>query len=131
MTRPKNAYFRLPLQQLSAKCKTLGSPARLEILDRIADRGLYVNELVAQLPLVQGTVSSHLQKLENADLVHVAEHGLYNEYILNIQALDDTIADLDRYRRYLKRECELVTDERRLDLNAPMARMKYLPGIKE
>lgn len=128
MTRPKNAYFPLPLQELSSKCKTLGSPARLEILDLIADQGLYFNELVAQLPLVKGTVSSHLRKLEDSNLVHMTEHGLYNQYGLNIQALDEIIAELDRYRRYLKRECDLITAETLPDSMLQAVKVERLPG---
>jgi len=55
---------------LARLAKAVGHPARVKILRLLAHRGQCVcNEIVAELPLAQSTVSQHLRALKDAGLV--------------------------------------------------------------
>lgn len=66
----KADLFPAPLADLSAYAKALAHPARLTILQTLAQRGACVcGEVVDVLPLAQATVSQHLRALKDAGLV--------------------------------------------------------------
>lgn len=55
---------------LSAMCKALGHPARLQILRiLIACQSCLCGDLVDRLPLAQSTISQHLKVLKSAGLI--------------------------------------------------------------
>ncbi|MBL7856555.1 MAG: winged helix-turn-helix transcriptional regulator [Cyclobacteriaceae bacterium] len=56
--------------QLSALAKALGHPARIAIIQFLANRNSCVcGDIVDKLPLSQSTVSQHLKELKNAGLI--------------------------------------------------------------
>jgi DNA-binding transcriptional ArsR family regulator len=65
----------------------VAEPRRRQILDALAERELSVNELVAQLDLIQPLVSKHLKVLREVGLVGVRTEGRQRVYSLNGQAL--------------------------------------------
>lgn len=65
----------------------VAEPRRRQILDALAERERSVNELVAQLDLIQPLVSKHLKVLREVGLVEVRTEGRQRVYSLNGQAL--------------------------------------------
>lgn len=56
-------------------CKTLGSPARIEILNVLQDREKTVGELTEALGLRQANVSQHLAVLRQRQVVATRKEG--------------------------------------------------------
>ncbi|HEX8328789.1 MAG TPA: metalloregulator ArsR/SmtB family transcription factor [Hymenobacter sp.] len=70
MAAHKREQFTQPEQQVAAIAKALGHPARIAILQLLAQRRACVcGELVLELPISQSTVSQHLKELKAAGLV--------------------------------------------------------------
>ena len=70
MATHKREHFTPAEQQLAAIAKALGHPARVAIVQLLAQRQACVcGELVLELPLSQSTVSQHLKELKAAGLV--------------------------------------------------------------
>lgn len=66
----KSTYFDEEQNQLSSLAKALGHPARIAILQVLMKQENCVcNDIVAQLPLAQATISQHLKVLKEAGLV--------------------------------------------------------------
>ena len=76
------------LATLAARAKALAHPARLAILQTLAQRGTCVcGEVVDVLPLAQATVSQHLRTLRDAGLVRGDVEGPRTCYCLDADAL--------------------------------------------
>jgi DNA-binding transcriptional ArsR family regulator len=69
--------------------KALADDTRQEIMKLLCCKWLSVNDVVAQMGgrVNQPTVSHHLKKLEEAELVHVRQEGRQRFYSLNQEAL--------------------------------------------
>lgn len=69
--------------------KALADDTRQEIMKLLCCKWLSVNDVVDQLggKVNQPTVSHHLKKLEEADLVHVRQEGRQRFYSLNQESL--------------------------------------------
>jgi ArsR family transcriptional regulator len=63
--------------------KTLASPRRLEILDRLSDGAREVGRLAAELGLSQPNVSQHLSVLRTAGMVEAERDGREVRYRLS------------------------------------------------
>lgn len=74
--------------------KALADPSRLRILDALNDRPHYVEELAERLHLAVSTVSFHLKKLEQANLVSKVKEQYYVMFYANRNALSLTLNDL-------------------------------------
>ena len=75
-------------EQLAVQLKAMAHPARLQILELLADRGECVcGEIVNVLPLAQSTVSQHLKILKEAGLLVGMIDGPRSCYCLDGQAL--------------------------------------------
>jgi rhodanese-related sulfurtransferase len=70
--------------------KALGNPARLEILELLAQRERTVDSLAAELGLSTANTSQHLQVLRGAGLVETRREGLFIHYRL----ADETVVPL-------------------------------------
>lgn len=104
-SRPEEYSFRI--QRLSGKCKALGYPARIEILNKLIRKGHFVNELTKVMPITQGAVSGHLEILKRQGFVEVEEKGLYNLYSYDIDKLvwlHEELGKLIKYQKRLARE---------------------------
>lgn len=93
----KADQFAADLGVLAAQAKALAHPARLAIIQLLADRDACVcGEIVEDLPLAQSTVSRHLKVLKEAGLVQGTIDGPSVCYCLDaaaIHALRDRFAD--------------------------------------
>ncbi len=80
--------FPLADEQLAAQLKALAHPARLQILELLADRGECVcGEIVSMLPLTQSTVSQHLKILKEAGLLIGTIDGTRSCYCVDSETL--------------------------------------------
>ena len=70
MASHKREQFTAAEQEIATIAKALGHPARVAILQLLAQRQACVcGELVLELPISQSTVSQHLKELKVAGLV--------------------------------------------------------------
>ena len=87
--RNTSDHFEPVLIQLSTMAKALAHPARLRILQVLAECSTCITgELVDQLPLAQATVSQHLQELKNAGFIRGEIQGPKTCYCLDQSAID-------------------------------------------
>ena len=90
-------------EKLAALLKATAHPARLRILELLAERGECVcGEIVEVLPLAQSTVSQHLKILKDAGLLTGTIDGPRSCYCLDAAALlrfrkafDERFGDLE------------------------------------
>ncbi len=90
---PAAANREAPLKRheaLAAFFQGLADPTRVRILDLLAERPRTVTELVDELDMAQGRVSSHLACLRWCGYVLATVDGRYNRY----QLIDDRIRSL-------------------------------------
>lgn len=81
---------RMNLEQLALTCKALSHPARLAILQTLAERGSCIcGEIVDVMPLSQATVSQHLKTLKNAGLIIGEIDGQRSCYCINTENMRD------------------------------------------
>jgi len=75
----------------------MGSEARLRIMRALLAAhpdGLVVGEIQAELGVAGATLSHHLEKLRNEDLVRVQREGTFLRYTANVEALQEVLAFL-------------------------------------
>lgn len=78
--------------ELSAFYKALANPVRLAIIEKLSITETCIcNDFVKELPFAQATISEHLRKLKQADLVSVCEKGSSSQYCLNKQRFKQLI----------------------------------------
>jgi DNA-binding transcriptional ArsR family regulator len=79
-------------EQLARIGKAMASPARLELLDLLAQCERTVDSLATELGLSMANTSQHLQALREAGLVETRKQGLFVHYRL----ADTSVNDLSR-----------------------------------
>ena len=85
-------------QKVSQVSQALSHPARIFIAEALWKEGpKYVQDLEKCMPLVQASISHHLGKLREIDLIGVEEHRLFNQYYLNKERLDELAAMYERW----------------------------------
>jgi ArsR family transcriptional regulator len=75
----------------------LGTETRLRIVRLLLSahpEGLVVGEIGSELGIPASTLSHHLEKLKNEDLVKVRRESTFLRYTANTQALQDILAFL-------------------------------------
>lgn len=87
---PKQALF----EQLAVIARALGSAARLELLDFLAQGARNVEELAQATGLAVANTSKHLQQLKAAGLVEARRDGKHVRYSLSDDRAIDAIGDL-------------------------------------
>ena len=91
----KTDLFPPDLARIAEAAKALTHPARLAILQTLAERGTCVcAEVVDDIPLAQATVSQHLKALKAAGLVRGEVDGPRSCYCLDAGAVRDLARDL-------------------------------------
>jgi ArsR family transcriptional regulator len=79
----KSEIFDKELQELANFAKVLSHPARLAILNYLAETKTCISgDISDQLPLSRATVSQHLKELRHAGLIHGEIDGLKINYCL-------------------------------------------------
>ncbi len=76
--------------------KALADRSRLRVAAALLERPHCVEELAERLSLSPSTVSFHLKKLEDAELVSMAREQYYAVYTLHPESLDMTLRNLLR-----------------------------------
>ena len=85
----KKEEFTVKEQELAAFAKAMSHPARIAILEILAQRNECIcGEIVDVLPLAQSTVSQHLKELKEAGLINGSEDGPRSCYCINWKAFD-------------------------------------------
>jgi ArsR family transcriptional regulator len=75
----------------------LGTETRLRIVRLLLSAhpvGLVAGEIGSELGIPASTLSHHLEKLKNEDLVNVRRESTFLRYTANVQALQDILAFL-------------------------------------
>jgi ArsR family transcriptional regulator len=75
----------------------IGTEARLRILRLLLSAhpdGMVVGDIGAELGIPASTLSHHLDKLKNEDLVKVRREGTYLNYSANTETLEDLLGFL-------------------------------------
>lgn len=76
--------------------KLLGNPLRYEICRLLSNEGpLVVTEIVQELGENQNTVSQHLSKLRDLDLVYYEREGSYLHYDIDREDIVEAILELE------------------------------------
>jgi ArsR family transcriptional regulator len=74
-------------QRLAKMLKALGNPVRFQIVEFLAANQMCMtNEIVANTPLAQSTVSQHLKVLKDAGMIRGEIEGPATCYCLNPEA---------------------------------------------
>lgn len=85
----KSAEFSAELVQLAELAKALSHPARIAILQTLAEKQMCIcGEIVEILPLAQATVSQHLKELKSAGLIKGEIEGKKSCYCIDWEALE-------------------------------------------
>lgn len=87
---PKQALF----EQLALVARALGSAARLELLDFLAQGERSVEDLAQVAGLSMANTSKHLQQLKSTGLVEASRDGKHIRYRLSDERVLDAIGDL-------------------------------------
>ena len=87
---PKQALF----EQMAVVARALGSAARLELLDFVAQGERNVEELARAAGLSVANTSKHLQQLKSAGLVEARRDGKHVRYRLSDDRTLDAVRDL-------------------------------------
>jgi ArsR family transcriptional regulator, arsenate/arsenite/antimonite-responsive transcriptional repressor len=89
MAENKSHIFSADRQYLSGYCNALSHPARVAILELLAEQGrMTCGEITEILPLAQPTVSQHLSKLKQENLVTFEKEGLKSFYRINLPEIE-------------------------------------------
>jgi ArsR family transcriptional regulator len=75
----------------------MGSEPRLRIVRLLLSAhpdGMFVGEIATELEITPSTLSHHLEKLKNEDLVRVQREGTFLRYTANTKALEDVLGFL-------------------------------------
>ena len=77
--------------------KALSDPVRREILLLLKDKTLSAGEIAKHFKMTQATVSYHLSKLKQADLIFENKYKNYIYYELNTSVLEEVILWLSQF----------------------------------
>src|ERR1700739_3859383 len=75
----------------------MGTEPRLRIMQLLLTahpEGLVVGDIQSELEIPNSTLSHHLDKLKNKDLVHAQREGTFLRYIANTEALQELLTFL-------------------------------------
>lgn len=100
----KSAEFSVELVQLAELAKALSHPARIAILQTLAEKQMCIcGEIVEVLPLAQATVSQHLKELKAAGLIKGEIEGKKSCYCIDWEAFERMTREMqDLFQALLK-----------------------------
>jgi ArsR family transcriptional regulator len=88
MTSPKLELFHKDLQDEAALFKALSHPARLAILNYLAEtRVCMTGDITREVPLSRTTVTQHLSELKETGLIKGEISGVKVNYCLNMEKI--------------------------------------------
>ena len=98
MPPPPDRSFSDAQTRLAQRLKALAHPARLAIVQLLAERDECVcGEIVDDLPLAQSTVSQHLKALKEAGIVQGTVEGRSTCYCLDPSVLSELQGTLEAF----------------------------------
>lgn len=71
--------------------KALNDPIRREILKMLREKDMTAGEIAEKFSITAPSISHHLDKLKQADLVSTVKEGQFVRYSLNTTIIDDII----------------------------------------
>jgi ArsR family transcriptional regulator, arsenate/arsenite/antimonite-responsive transcriptional repressor len=81
---------KLDEEALAALCKALAHPARVRLLNYLADYGTcYFGKLTDILPLAPSTISQHVTVLKEAGLISGSDDNTRTCYCVNVERLEE------------------------------------------
>lgn len=90
MTNNKSIEFNDKQQEIAKFCKVLSHPARIAIIELIAEKKEIITGNISNfLPISRTTVSQHLKELKNSGIIQGTIDGLKVHYCLNIKKLEE------------------------------------------
>ncbi len=94
----KAENFEESLQELARFAKVISHPARLAILNYLAETKSCVSgDISGYIPLSRTTVSQHLKELRNAGLIQGEIDGLKINYCLNTKNIEQYYKLFEKY----------------------------------
>ena len=104
----KKEAFSPELTALADAAKALAHPARLVILETLAEKNVCIcGEIVEVMPLAQATVSQHLKELKSAGLIKGEITGKKSCYCLDLAQLEwlrkECFAFFDKLENHIKK----------------------------
>lgn len=106
MGTSKTNLFTLEQNQLAATAKALGHPARIAILQTLAERGSCVcGGIVDVMGLAQSTVSQHLKALKAAGLIKGEISGTAICYCIDSERCSALIEQIEDLFKEVKNCC--------------------------
>lgn len=90
MVVPKTTLFEKELQQRANLFKALSHPARLQILQYLAQtRTCLTGDISEHFPLTRATVNQHMKELKKAGMIYGHKEGAKIVYCLNIENIKE------------------------------------------
>ena len=94
----KTDFYTHHQNQIATIAKVLGHPARIAILQQVANtKGCVCGDLVTEIGLAQATVSQHLKELKNIGIIKGTIEGTSVCYCINIQKWNEIKASLEAF----------------------------------
>jgi len=95
-------------EELAARLKALGHPARLHIVELIHERGgeICVCEFAPRLGLSQPTISHHLKVLREAGLIESRQEGTWVYHTIRRAAVSELLDAVGSWSRAVEVEAE-------------------------
>ena len=101
----KTDQFDDDLQQLAKYAKVLSHPARLMILQFLAEKKVCISgDITNEIPLSRTTVSQHLKELKKVDLIQGSIEGLKINYCMNYDSIKKLTEALDQFFNTIESE---------------------------
>lgn len=98
MTNNKFEEFNVIQQDISLICKVLSHPARIAIIQLLADKKeIRTGDISEFLPISRTTVSQHLKELKEMGLIKGTIDGLKIHYCLDMLKLDEMKKTLHKF----------------------------------
>lgn len=90
MVRSKTELFEIELTETASMFKALAHPARLKILQFLAEtQNCITGDISDELPLGRTTVNQHLKELKDAGLIMGHMEGVKTNYCLNPEKISE------------------------------------------
>ena len=106
MTYSKTEAFSQNQQQLAKVAKAMSHPARIAILQHLANVGSCISgDIANEIPLARATVSQHLQELKDAGLIQGTIDGQKICYCINPEGVSQLQAFVSAVSGFIPKAC--------------------------
>lgn len=108
MSITKASKFNKKQKRTAELAKALAHPARIAILELIADRASCIcGDITDELPLAQSTISQHLKSLKKSGIIKGEVDGVRVCYCLD----EDTVREFNELMPELARNLKVSTEQ--------------------